>query len=55
MFAEEFKQHMARVLGGAVELRKQCFYRDSVIGYTETINGSVEKHLEHRQEVGMNP
>ena len=47
VLTEEFKQHMAQVLGGVSALEKQCFRRDSAIRYTKTIDGSVEKHLEH--------
>ena len=57
MFAEEFKRYMTQVMGGAVVLGKQCFSRkasgNSAIRYTETIDGSVDKHHEYRQEVGM--
>ena len=37
--------NMEQVLRGALALEKQCFR--TVIRYMDTIDGSVEKHLEH--------
>ena len=50
IFAKKFEQNLTEIEGRVLALEKQCFSRDCVIGFPESLEGSMEKHLEHRSE-----
>ena len=45
ILAEKFEENLTEIEGRFLDLRKQCFSRDIVIRFPESLDRSVEKHL----------
>ena len=53
VFAEELEQHSAELFEQLLVLAKQLLGRKSIVSCSKRIHRSMEKHLEHGGEVGM--